>query len=354
MRLFGKGRRARKQEEQQEQELRQVLGFLQTLIIIGALGLGVTVAVGLRGIFAVEGGFTGWLVPIAFAVVLTTLLAGLWHITLEWVSRMDADDNKQVWTALAFAGLLMAVHGATSVPFLASAIGGGDAVRHHDERHLSALSVAADNIGTAVNGQARLQSGLARQRANLEDLLAAEIAGDGVSGISGFGPVARDIQDALNAVSRSGRASGGQSRAFRTRLQAARTELDAARRASLSGDRIAFAEKVVTARSLLSELSTTQGLGVPVEYDFAGSDLAALQGIGTDLRFLLAQDDAVTPRVSLPTFEPMSKPVAALTYPEQIPLAWSVAIAAEILPLAIVLLLILYRRMQQTAENTAF
>lgn len=346
---MGRPRKVQAQPEPpEESEWDRMVGFLQTLVIVGACGLGVTVAIGLRGIFSVEGGFTGWLAPLVFALVLTTILAGLWHATINMVGQIDAKDMKQVWTAVGFALLLTTFHGATSVPFLASAIGGGEAIRRHQERALGTLSEAADQIAATTKYRETLRAGLTRQKDVLGQFLGAEIAGEGASRAVGFGPKAREVEAAIDALTRSLREIQGSSSAFEADLLTARSEIDLARREALIGDSARFADHHGRARTILSKLSTDAG-GLPtLGFDFAGSSIAGVRDVGAELNLLLQDTRQTSGPIRLPAYAPISKPVAVLTYPDVVPLAWSVAIAADFLPLAVILLLIIMRRTDPT------
>lgn len=322
----------------------RTLSFLQTLIVILAIGLGVTVAVGLRGVLAEDGGFTSWLVPIVFAAILSTLLAGLWHVTLRMVSRINPHDAKEVWTAIGYALALTAAHAATSMPFLASAIGGRDAIRHHQDQSINALIVAADTIAATRDAQARLQRGVSRQHERLRQLLELEVAGAGPSRQEGFGPVARSIQEAADILTGASRSIESHAGLFDAELVAARSAIEAARQASLAGDKERFSEHFAAARSLLATLAGKVRPHAEFGYDFSGSPLSDIRDVGVDLGLLVQQLGMGAPRIVLPVYEPISRPVAVLTYAEAVPLAWSVAIAADALPLAVIVLLILFRQ----------
>ena len=327
----------------QAPELSRTLALLQTLVNILAIGLGVTVAVGLRGVLADEGGFTSWLVPIIFAAILTAVMAGLWHVTLKMAATVNPQDPKQLWTVIAFALALTAVHGATSMPFLASAIGGADAVRHHQERTLAQLSVAADTIQANAEARSTVRAGLASQTEVLRRLLDQEITGSGPSGTSGFGPIATQIQAALNALIRSGERFDGNSGMLLSQIAVVRDNIAAARDASLMGDEQTFIERIGASRAILSSAVREVGGQVSSAYDFGSSPIAQVRTVGERIARLQLAGGIGSERVVLPVYQPVSRPEAVQRYPEVVPLAWSVAAAVDILGLIAVAAIMLLR-----------
>lgn len=333
----------RVQHYKPDKEEKQVCGFLQMLVILLALGLGVTVAVGLRGVLSDEGGFVSWLVPIVFAAVLSTILAGLWHVTLRMALTINPRDPQQLWTVIGYALALTCVHGATSMPFLASAIGGRDAVEHHQMEAVTALSLAADTISANAEARERISSALTGEAEELGRLLAQEVGGLGQSREPGFGPLARQIEQAMRALQDGGDSFDGQSALLGAQIAAARDHVTYARDASALGDHETFAAHFGEARSLLGTAASQGETTFDPSYNFAGSGIPGVRAVAPRLDRLIRENSLGGTRVLLPVYEPLSRPVAVLTYPEAVPLAWSVAIAADFLALGAVALLLLFR-----------
>lgn len=316
----------------------------QNLAILLCCAVALSVAVGLRGIFATEGGLTAWLVPVVVAVVLGALLAGLWHMALDTAAAVDVQDPVRFWTVLGLGGGITAIAAMTSMPFLASAIGGAEAVRHHQERTIAVISFAAEDLGETVRRQQRLQDALDGERQGLTELLAREITGRGPSGQAGRGPVAEAISAAVQAFAGAGQSAQTSARAVDVQLQEVRAQLGAARAAAAAGNESAFVASIEAARAGVADIRGRLDHASLVLPDFSLSPLAELRAAGSRLNGTLSLLPGVA-AMPLPAYEAMSRPRAVLTYPEAVPLAWSVAVALDVLPLVLLVMLVMTGRM---------
>ena len=55
----------------------------QACAIVASLGVGFSSFWGLRDFFIEQGGLIGWLLPLSLAIVVTVVVAFLWHTLLE-------------------------------------------------------------------------------------------------------------------------------------------------------------------------------------------------------------------------------------------------------------------------------
>lgn len=55
----------------------------QACAIVASLGIGFSSFWGLRDFFIEQGGLIGWLLPLSLAIVVTVMVAFLWHTLLE-------------------------------------------------------------------------------------------------------------------------------------------------------------------------------------------------------------------------------------------------------------------------------
>ena len=155
------------------------------------------------------------------------------------------------------------------------------------------------------------------------------------------------IRDALTALTDAGRSRDGDERVFGMDLAAVRAEISRARAASQAGETERFAAYVGQIRSDLLALKARANQTVMLGYDFTGSSIPEIRAVGASLAQLRQYANAAARPSGAPGYEPISRPVAVLRYPEVVPLAWSVAIAADLLPLAALVLLILRRRVER-------
>lgn len=75
-------RRGRKPAERQTSPP-PFLRSAQACAIVASLGVGFSSFWGLRDFFVEQGGLIGWLLPLSLAIVVTVVVAFLWHTLLE-------------------------------------------------------------------------------------------------------------------------------------------------------------------------------------------------------------------------------------------------------------------------------
>lgn len=326
------------------------LRLTQILAIIMSVGIGLSVCVGLRGVLADDGGLSGWVVALAVSSILTGVLGSLWHIILSAAARLRADDSEAFWTVVALGAALTVVQAATSLPFLASAIGGGDAVRHHQERALSALSSHANGIVLHDGQRQQVEAAIAAEIRQLTALYEREVAGRGPSGQAGIGTVARSIAETKNQLAGTSERLRLVSSELTMALAQVQANIAAARAASAASNEAAFVSSYEAARTGLADARGRQSSAL-------SSIIGPAAGALPELRDTMARVMSAgrvptgTAQAPLPEYVAISRPRAVLSYPDAVPLAWSVAIAIDLLPLLMLVLLILAGRVSQDGPH---
>lgn len=321
------------------------LTLFRALAILLSCGIALSVAIGLRGVLSEDGGLSGWIIPIAVSAVLGAVLAGLWHVALGMAQRVRGGDTAAFWTTIGVAVALTAVQAATSMPFLASAIGGHTAVRHHQERVLNALDSAVNAVAGVQAEQAAMDAAFGREADRLTGLRNDEIAGRGPSGQAGDGPVASMIAAAISELLRAGEGRKADAGQVDRLLKSARGAIALSRDASRAGNEAGFVGAVSAARAALVEAMEAVAAGNG-GFSFSAASLPQIQAAQDRLNAVTRNLAARGLPLRLPEYEALSRPAAVLTYPEAVPLAWSVAVAVDALALVMLLVLLFSRRVR--------
>ena len=332
-------------EDEEESQLHGYLRLAQKLALLFAGLIGLSAFWGLRQILAPEGGLSSWLIAGCLALVLAAVLAGAWHILLNVAVRRRL--RGVVLALLIGGGLgLTAIQIATTSWFLATALGGQTAVQAHRTAMLNDLGdVLSDLLGRNERERALL-SAMSQAGSALDSLLECERREGCVSGVSGNGPVARDltrVRDSFEGQQRELEAALERRPAL---LAGVREQIERARQAALDGDGRAFGAAVNAALSGLSTAGSAEPLRMIGSVQ-DGSDLPQVQAILARLRATVGTYEEFGTRPALPAYAPMDRASAVIAYADDITFAWVIAVVADCLPAALLLLILLAAHLRQ-------
>lgn len=307
----------------------------RALALIGSLAAGLAVFWGLRDILAPEGGLSSWAIPVAAATALACLLAGGWHMILG--SAAEAKGHHAV-VVLGLGTILTAITIATSAWWLATALGGSSAVRHHQQQVFSEVERASSSILDALEPERQIIVAVQGIRSGYEKLALAEQRHGVLSGRPGRGPVFEEVNDVARALLVIEQTMIGVFDQRNATIVAVRESLRNASRASTLGENTIVGEMVMKAinqladarrMSVLELASTVQVIPVTSSADRLKELENLTRGI-PELARKLGQNQQI---VEMPNWEPVSRSEAVVRYADNVSLAWIVAVSLDLLPL---------------------
>ena len=321
------------------------LAKAQALCILASLGVGLSVFWGLHGDLQEVGGLEALLIPVCVATVLTLMLAGSWHFLLAFAvkARRPLTMALVVLLGMGFTGIML----RSSAPYLASAVSGDRAVRIHQELFANELKSEADRLAENADGQRRLKALADQTEARLVALYEGEIRNGLVSGRPGNGPVAQRVAAALSAFRREREGLSDDFSAQGANLADVRRYIELARRAAVSGDYEQFTSATNSATAALAQARSLSGGAILSANSLTGSDIPQVAALGQRLAERVGSANGTAITTPLPVYEPIQRSEAVVRYHERVPLAWAVAICVDLLPFAILLVLMVGAHMHR-------
>ena len=229
--------------------------------------------------------------------------------------------------------LLVAVALGTSGWALATAIGGKSAMTVHDAEQVRIHEDALNAAYARVAGQKPVLDAMVTASTAYEGYAAAETAGD-LGNASGCGPRCRTYQRAGQAI---------QSEADNLR-----GELDAAKAAQDAGlELLALARQTDDPAPLLAEVASTVALLNAVDLDAGNVGIlnfsataTGLEGVSNEglTQAIIDADVELPPAVEVPDYQAITKSEAVLVYWRRVIGAWIAAVAIDIAPLVMLLI----------------
>jgi len=315
------------------------LGLARGLAIVASVGIGFASFWGLRSVLAAHGGLSSWLVPLAFAVALTALLAGAWHMLLGLGARRRGD-TAGLSLVIGMGVALTAVQIATSSWFLATAVGGAAAVQHHQMLTLEHYDLAAADAMQRNAHARQIGDRVAQARSEMEQLSRCEVVTGCVSGVPTRGPVVRELERAVENLAMLERRAAGSVERRAAEVAFAMDGIAAARTAARDGDEDAFTKHIAAASAALVAARETSA-GAMVTALPSNSAWEAVRDVYRRLKAATSHPAMSKPMPAMPGYVPMDAASATIAYAEAVSFAWGVAIAVDALPLALLLILIL-------------
>lgn len=312
---------------------------VQTLATIFAVLIGVTSYFGLHTVMAGEAGAGRWLIPLVAAPIITIVLAGGWHILLGTAARPAY--MRPLLALVIAAGLgLSGIQVATTSLFLATSVGGSAAIRQH---HAEALEPFKEVLATLQAREERdkvVLGHLTRAESELERLRLCELRDGCISDTPGDGQIARALGAEIDQF-RRGREELDLALGRRPALlNHVRSQIERAQAASRQGNEEAFATAINSAVSGLASANAAdptallQALG-------SASAIPEVPAVYTRLRRSMEGVGQFETAIRLPSYQPTDKATAVLDYASEVPFAWALAIALDMLPMSLLLLTLL-------------
>ncbi|XWN31389.1 MAG: hypothetical protein ROR55_28730 [Devosia sp.] len=314
---------------------------------------GVAVGVGLFGVLADESAFVRFLIVGVVAPVVTVVFAGLWHILLGVASRPQA--SRPVIGLIVSAGLMVSAASiGTSSWLMAAVIGGGAAVQHHQSQVLDRFTDVLGKAGARHERERIVLSHLSRAEGALQRLHDCEVDDGCISGTPGPGAVARELEREIAAFQEAARE---MEEAFsrRPRLLAhVRGQIELAQQASRAGDEETFTRAINSVTTGLSGADATDPT-LMLQTLNTDSRVPAVQNIYDRLRRSMDGVGEFIAPIKMPTYTPIDRASATIHYAGYVPFAWGVALAVDLLPMALLLLLLLAsHRMPQPVQPVPY
>jgi hypothetical protein len=169
---------------------------IHVALAAAAVSAGVASYFGLRDAMGGAGAAEGVIVPLVMSVAVAVGAWTLWRQLLLLACRSMVAHRRMLLLSLGLS--LALVIAALSSWWIAAAIGGQDALRHHEHEHLQALRHALDDAHRQRLREQELVPVLRRVAAALHMEAENERDGHGESGKPGHGPVARAARDAAS------------------------------------------------------------------------------------------------------------------------------------------------------------
>lgn len=251
----------------------------------------------------------------------------------------------------AAAALLTGATLAISPPFIASAIGGDAAQRHHKEAHLAATTEVLAALEGQMSGSNTGVISLTQVRQELIGLYNCEVQIGCLSGRGGgAGQASRAVQQILQSFSAAQDGAVGNVDDQRALLVQAQVQIELARQAIRSNDDEAFSEAASIAHSALSRVQPSADAAVIDTSVLSNSTYPQIAALGRRL-----SEDGNNPQIALPkavpTYVPMDDYEATVAYADKVYTAHLLAIAVECLPFVMFLLLLLSAQLRKSEED---
>ncbi|HEX9964230.1 MAG TPA: hypothetical protein VGB04_04525 [Allosphingosinicella sp.] len=277
---------------------------------------------------------------IAGGVTIAMMIAIGWRMLLRSAVAGRRDVQTAVLgTGLALSGIVV------SAWFLAAIIGGDDARADYQSDHLVVLQAQADRISDNAELDAKVVAATRTAGVEVREMARAEASSGLVSRIAeGHGEWARSLEAFATTL---------ESRAVEMEAQQARREdslalfgktMVEARLAASRGEGERYEEMITRGSRLLAE---ADGIASHVTVAAIGTGLMAKEGreqiSAATARLTELADDASTQwrKEDVPFYQAVSKQVATAISADAIPGAWAVAVAFEILPFMLLLIVLL-------------
>ncbi len=316
--------------------LARVAAFATSCAAALAVGLGVS-----GEAFASGGAYIA--LPFVAAAVVAILLTAGWHVALGYAAHTRELHERAI--AFGFGVLLFLVGVGCSGWFLASMLGGNAALQAHQHDYLdrlaAAMAVATGNAAAERNILGTLDSAAN----NLDKTADAEGSNGIVSGKAGQKTVYTALKNAAASMASMRAALDAKGEERDDLLARARDEIRAALRASAARDATLFQESTANAAGAIAAANAIRfapglaGLGDGLAPHYARGVIDEAVGNVRSAALIITRQRRT---FDIPVYEPIDEKHAILSNPQ--PLAWVVAIVIEILPLAMLgLLLALWR-----------
>lgn len=314
---------------------------LTALAGIGAMIAATTVSIGATlGLHSIT---DNWFIAAPFGIGLGLVIGILWHMTIQ--SAASARRGLNRWALVIIGMVLVGIAISTSSWSLATAIGGKQALQGV---HVEAIQTHADALYAAHN-RVRQQSALIDVTGQVATAYAGASeseASGGLSGRAGFGPKAQKY--ALVADSFRGAASDMQGTLdeAQTTYKAGQAQLNDARRAMSTGDKMAVSNALNAVQSTISDLNAVDITGNVANtgiVNFTTGTKGVSQVADDELTSKVQQTAASidTTPIPVPVFVPTSQATAIVDRAGDVPLAWIMAISFDFLPFALLVLVLL-------------
>ncbi|WP_127116237.1 hypothetical protein [Shimia sediminis] len=336
------GRKPAEHQKSPPPFLRAAQGFA----IVASLGVGFSSFWGLRDFFIEQGGLIGWVLPLSLAIVVTAMMAFLWHMLLDLAAQKREPVAIALLSgaAIVLTGLMIAI----SAQFVTSAVGGDAGMRHHKEAYLSEVT----ELVSALEEQSRLTDQQLSQGSQvagqLQAYLRCEIARGCLSKRGGgTGPATRVLEDMVSGFSLMQDDASSQAGLQQALLDEARVQIEEARRAARDGDVEGFNDHIAL---LHAAISRARGEAERLHFDpgfLANSPYAEVARLAKrfDSQGFQMRDEVLSRPV--PVFEPMDRYEAAVTYSDKVYMAHVLGVSVELLPLLMFFVVLLSAQIRE-------
>ena len=333
--------------------------LIVAVIAFAACGAAVASFFGLRALMATDG-FEAWFIPLISASVIGAGLYGVWHKVVH-VVPMLRDPGKRV-LGTAIAGLLCIATIAISSWFIATSIGGDQAVRQHMASSIAAYEAQLRRAYDNALMEAGLIPDVLRLEAELSALAEEERRTGSLSGQVGAGEVVSTLTRAASGyLDLAGEMEAAQQEV--ARLHQKGMELIGEMQTQVSTEegnnhdrQRQFAAAVVALQGVLTEIVqasridnvSRHGIVIVETTTATSAQRIAIKNISTTMHELTERltDEAERIRdnqilLEPITFMPQNPGMATWMYAGDVIGAWVVGIGIDTLPLILLLLLML-------------
>jgi hypothetical protein len=300
------------------------------------------------------------LVPIVSALVIGCGLFAIWHKVISLVPLLHDPAKRTMGMAIGVG--LTAVTIAISSWFIATSIGGKQAVLEHMKSNLTKYEVTLKRASENAADEVDLVADVLRVSAELRALASAEKNNGALSGIKGSGQVVQVLRDAadsyqrlasdLKKVNKNVITSAREAGRLIGELQAVINSDDGS---TAEGQR-RFSDTVVALQSVITEMDRTSGLPsikrygiLTVEYT-SGSNgqRRAIRNATSSMEQFTQKLSKEAERVEKRrkdlgsiSYSPINEGMAAWKYAGAIPVAWAVGVGIDLMPLILLMLMMI-------------
>jgi hypothetical protein len=308
-----------------------------------AVGLGIS-----ADAFASGGAYIA--LPFVAAAVVAILLSAGWHVAIDYTAHAREVHERAI--AFGFGVALFLIGVGCSAWFLASMLGGNAALQAQQHEHLTRLTAAMDIAAANAASERNILSALDSAAGNLDKTANAEGANGIISGKVGQKVVFTALKNAAASMASMRAALEAKGQERDELLNRARDEIQEATRASAAHDIARFQESTANAANAIAAANAIRfapalaGLGNGLATNQARAVIDEAVGNVRSAALVISKQRR---SVDIPVYEPIDAKHAILSHPQ--PLAWTVAIVIEILPLVMLgLLLALWRDEEKEPE----
>ena len=249
------------------------LGLARCVALGSSALCGIAVGLGTYPDVTASAGVLNFILPFAYAPVLTVGLAAAWHHVLGIAAHATELHKQAVAAGIGVA--LFAFGCATSAWFLAAKFGGAPALQEYQLGYVEKLGEAADGVGVNAASEQELIAAL-EAGGNALDATADSEGSSGIrSGKTGKGVVFHTLKDAAASLSAMASALTQKAAERERELSRAQSDIAESRRASAARNDAQFGEAINRAASLISAANkmnltaSVSALGIGVTKDHA-------------------------------------------------------------------------------------